>query len=96
MPSSDLQKGDLVLVKTNEVIPGDGEVVKRVALVNEAAITGESVPVVRESGSDRSVVTGGTTVIANEIIIRITGGSRAYFSGSYDLHGGGCREAEDS
>ena len=72
VPSSDLQKGDLVLVKTNEVIPGDGEVVKGVALVNEAAITGESVPVVRESGSDRSVVTGGTTVIANEIIIRIT------------------------
>ncbi len=72
VPSSDLRKGDLVLVKTNEVIPGDGEVVKGVALVNEAAITGESAPVVRESGGDRSAVTGGTTVIANEIIIRIT------------------------
>ena len=72
MPSSDLQKGDLVLVKTNEVIPGDGDVVKGVALVNEAAITGESAPVVREFGGDRSAVTGGTTVIANEIIIKIT------------------------
>ncbi len=70
--SSDLRKGDLVLVKANEVIPGDGEVVKGAALVNEAAITGESAPVVRESGGDRSAVTGGTTVIANEIIIRIT------------------------
>jgi K+-transporting ATPase ATPase B chain len=72
VPSSDLQKGDLVLVKTNEVIPGDGEVVKGVALVNEAAITGESAPVVREFGGDRSAVTGGTTVIANEIIVKIT------------------------
>jgi K+-transporting ATPase ATPase B chain len=72
VPSSDLQKGDLVLVKTNEVIPGDGDVVKGVALVNEAAITGELAPVVREFGGDRSAVTGGTTVIANEIIIKIT------------------------
>jgi potassium-transporting ATPase ATP-binding subunit len=70
--SSDLRKGDLVLIRVNEVIPGDGEVVKGAALVNEAAITGESAPVVRESGGDRSAVTGGTTVIANEIIIRIT------------------------
>lgn len=70
--SADLRQGDLVLIKTNEIIPGDGEVVKGAALVNEAAITGESAPVVRESGGDRSAVTGGTTVIANEIIIRIT------------------------
>ena len=70
--SSDLRKGDLVLIRASEIIPGDGEVVKGVALVNEAAITGESAPVVRESGGDRSAVTGGTTVIANEIIIRIT------------------------
>jgi potassium-transporting ATPase ATP-binding subunit len=72
VPSSDLRKGDLVLVRANEVVPGDGDVVKGVALVNEAAITGESAPVVRESGGDRSAVTGGTTVIANEIIVRIT------------------------
>lgn len=59
MPSSDLRPDDLVLVRTGEVIPGDGEVVKGAALVNEAAITGESAPVVRESGGDRSAVTGG-------------------------------------
>jgi len=70
--SSDLRKGDLVLVRANEIIPGDGDVVKGAALVNEAAITGESAPIVREFGGDRSAVTGGTTVIANEIIIRIT------------------------
>jgi potassium-transporting ATPase ATP-binding subunit len=70
--SSELRKGDLVLVKANEVIPGDGEVVKGAALVNEAAITGESAPVVREFGGDRSAVTGGTTVIANEIIVKVT------------------------
>ncbi|HEY3361394.1 MAG TPA: potassium-transporting ATPase subunit KdpB [Methanosarcina sp.] len=72
IPSSDLRKGDLVLVKANEIIPGDGEVIKGAALVNESAITGESAPVVRESGGDRSAVTGGTTVIANEIIVKIT------------------------
>jgi potassium-transporting ATPase ATP-binding subunit len=70
--SSDLRKNDLVLVRANETIPGDGEVVKGAALVNESAITGESAPVVRESGGDRSAVTGGTTVIANEIIVKIT------------------------
>ena len=72
VPSSDLRPGDLVLVRAVEVVPGDGEVVKGAALVNEAAITGESAPVVREAGGDRSAVTGGTTVIANEIIVRIT------------------------
>jgi len=67
-----LRKGDSILVETQEVIAGDGEVVAGAALVNEAAVTGESAPVVRESGGDRSAVTGGTTVIANSIIIRIT------------------------
>ena len=70
--SSDLRPGDLVLVKESEIIPGDGEVVRGAALVNEAAITGESAPVVREAGGDRSAVTGGTTVLANEIIVRVT------------------------
>jgi K+-transporting ATPase ATPase B chain len=72
IPSVQLKKGDLVLIQTGDMVPGDGEVVKGAALVNEAAITGESAPVVRESGGDRSAVTGGTRVIANEIIIRIT------------------------
>jgi K+-transporting ATPase ATPase B chain len=70
--SSDLRSGDLVLVRAHEIVPGDGEVVRGAALVNEAAITGESAPVVRESGGDRSAVTGGTTVLANEIIVRVT------------------------
>ncbi|MDD1657980.1 MAG: potassium-transporting ATPase subunit KdpB [Methanomicrobiales archaeon] len=70
--SADLRPGDLVVVGPGETIPGDGEVVKGAALVNEAAVTGESAPVIRESGGDRSAVTGGTTVIASEVIIRIT------------------------
>ena len=70
--SPDLRCGDLVLIRTGDLIPSDGEVIAGAALVNEAAITGESAPVVREAGGDRSAVTGGTTVIANEIIVRIT------------------------
>ena len=67
-----LRKGDHILVEAHELIAGDGEVVAGAALVNESAVTGESAPVVRESGGDRSAVTGGTTVIANSIIVRIT------------------------
>jgi K+-transporting ATPase ATPase B chain len=70
--ASQLLKGDLILVEAGETIAGDGDVVVGVALVNEAAVTGESAPVIRESGGDRSAVTGGTTVIANAIIVRIT------------------------
>jgi K+-transporting ATPase ATPase B chain len=70
--SSQLHKGDFILVEANDLIAGDGEVIKGAALVNEAAITGESAPVVREAGGDRSAVTGGTLVIANSIIVRIT------------------------
>ncbi len=67
-----LRKGDHILLEDHELIAGDGEVVAGAALVNESAVTGESAPVVRESGGDRSAVTGGTTVIANSIIVRIT------------------------
>ena len=67
-----LRKDDQILVEAHELIAGDGEVIAGAALVNEAAVTGESAPVVRESGGDRSAVTGGTTVIANSIIVRIT------------------------
>ncbi len=70
--ASQLRKGDLILVEAGEMIAGDGDVVAGAALVNEAAVTGESAPVVRESGGDRSAVTGGTEVIANSIIVRIT------------------------
>ncbi len=70
--SGNLHTGDYVLVEAGEIIPGDGEVVEGAALVNEASVTGESAPVVRESGGDRSAVTGGTKVISNQIVVRIT------------------------
>jgi potassium-transporting ATPase ATP-binding subunit len=70
--AEDLEAGDLVLCEAGDVIPGDGEVIEGIASVNEAAITGESAPVIRESGGDRSAVTGGTTVISDRIVIRIT------------------------
>jgi potassium-transporting ATPase ATP-binding subunit len=72
VPSSQLKKGDHVLVEAGNVIPGDGEVVEGVASVNESAITGESAPVIRESGGDRSAVTGGTQVLSDWLVVRIT------------------------
>ena len=70
--SEELHKGDFVLVESDDIIPGDGEVIKGASLVNEAVITGESAPVLRESGGDRSAVTGGTKVISDRIIVCIT------------------------
>ncbi len=67
-----LEAGDLVLCEAGDIIPGDGDVIEGIASVNEAAVTGESAPVIRESGGDRSAVTGGTTVISDRIVIRIT------------------------
>ena len=72
VPSADLSKGDLVIVRAGEQIPGDGEVVEGAASVDESAITGESAPVIREAGGDRSAVTGGTTVLSDWIVVRIT------------------------
>jgi potassium-transporting ATPase ATP-binding subunit len=72
VPSSQLRKGDFVLVEAGDSIPGDGEVVAGVASVNESAITGESAPVIRESGGDRSAVTGGTLVLSDWLVVRIT------------------------
>ncbi|MEH3039061.1 MAG: potassium-transporting ATPase subunit KdpB [Sphingomonas paucimobilis] len=72
VPASALTVGDVVLVETNDLIPSDGEVVAGVASVNEAAITGESAPVIREAGGDRSAVTAGTRVISDEIRVRVT------------------------
>ncbi len=68
----ELRKGDLVLVEAGDAIPGDGEVVEGVASVDESAITGESAPVIRESGGDRSAVTGGTRVLSDWIVVQIT------------------------
>lgn len=70
--SATLRKGDLVLVKANELIPGDGDVVDGAASVDESAITGESAPVIRESGGDRSSVTGGTNVLSDWLVIQIS------------------------
>ena len=72
VPSAQLRQGDLVLVEAGELIPGDGEIVEGVASVDESAITGESAPVIRESGGDRSAVTGGTRVLSDWLIVTIT------------------------
>lgn len=72
IPATDLRKGDLVVCEAGDIIPSDGEVTEGIASVDESAITGESAPVIRESGGDRSAVTGGTKVISDRIIVRIT------------------------
>jgi K+-transporting ATPase ATPase B chain len=72
VPASALRRGDLVLVEAGMLIPGDGEVIEGVASVDESAITGESAPVIRESGGDRSAVTGGTKVLSDQVTVRIT------------------------
>ena len=72
IPASALKVGDIVLVEAGDILPGDGEVISGIASVNESAITGESAPVIRESGGDRSAVTGGTQIISDWLRIRIT------------------------
>lgn len=72
VPAPDLQKGDTVVCEAGDVIPADGDVIEGIASVDEAAITGESAPVIRESGGDRSAVTGGTRVLSDRIVVRIT------------------------
>jgi len=72
VPASALRKGDTVVVEAGEIIPGDGDVIEGIASVDESAITGESAPVIRESGGDRSAVTGGTKVLSDRMVVRIT------------------------
>ncbi|MGE5175738.1 MAG: potassium-transporting ATPase subunit KdpB [Hyphomicrobiales bacterium] len=72
VPASALRKGDRVVVEAGQIIPGDGEVVEGIASVDESAVTGESAPVIRESGGDRSAVTGGTKVLSDRIVVRIS------------------------
>lgn len=72
VPAPELRRGDHVVVEAGQVVPGDGDVVEGIASVDESAITGESAPVIRESGGDRSAVTGGTTVLSDRIVVRIT------------------------
>ena len=76
-PGRDLRLGDRVVVEAGEIIPGDGDIVEGVASVDESAITGESAPVVRESGGDRSSVTGGTRVLSDRIVVADHRASRA-------------------
>src|SRR4051794_16370223 len=71
VPASQLRKGDRVVIEAGQMIPGDGEIVEGIASVDESAITGESAPVIRESGGDRSSVTGGTKVLSDRIVVRI-------------------------
>jgi K+-transporting ATPase ATPase B chain len=77
--AQDLRVGDVVLVEAGDIIPGDGEIIEGVASVNESAITGESAPVIREAGGDRSAVTGGTTVLSDHIKVRITAAAGSTF-----------------
>jgi K+-transporting ATPase ATPase B chain len=72
LPASELHRGDVVIVEAAEIIPGDGTVIEGIASVDESAITGESAPVIRESGGDRSAVTGGTRVLSDRIVVEIT------------------------
>ncbi|KAI93513.1 potassium-transporting ATPase subunit B, partial [Rhodomicrobium udaipurense JA643] len=79
VPALALKPGDIVLVEAGDIIPSDGEVIEGIASVNEAAITGESAPVIRESGGDRSAVTGGTQVISDWLVVRITAAQGSTF-----------------
>ena len=79
VPGTSLKVGDLVLVEAGDIIPSDGEIIEGIASVNEAAITGESAPVIRESGGDRSAVTGGTQVLSDWIKVRITAAAGSTF-----------------
>ncbi|MBV9273932.1 MAG: HAD-IC family P-type ATPase, partial [Verrucomicrobia bacterium] len=79
VPSRQLKPGDEVAVKTGQIVPGDGEIIQGVASIDESAITGESAPVIREAGGDRSGVTGGTLVVSDQIIVRITSGAGESF-----------------
>jgi K+-transporting ATPase ATPase B chain len=71
VPAVDLRRGDLVLAETGDILPGDGDVVKGIATVDESSITGESAPVIRESGGDRSAVTGGTRIVSDQVVVEI-------------------------
>ncbi|MGN6303948.1 MAG: potassium-transporting ATPase subunit KdpB [Mesorhizobium sp.] len=79
VPATSLKVGDVVVVEIGDIIPSDGEVIEGIASVNEAAITGESAPVIRESGGDRSAVTGGTQVLSDQIKVRITAAAGSTF-----------------
>ena len=88
VPAPMLQKGDVVVCEAGDIIPADGDVIEGIASVDEAAITGESAPVIRESGGDRSAVTGGTRVLERSHCHSRDDGKRRRFSRSHDRAGG--------
>ena len=94
--ASQLRAGDVVYCEAGYLIPGDGEVIEGVASVDESVITGESAPVIRESGGDRSAVTGGTKVLSDHIKIKITSESWRNISGSHDCPRGRSGAPEDA
>ena len=94
--ATELRGGDDVVVEAGQVIPGDGEIVEGVASVDESAITGESAPVIREAGGDRSGVTGGTRVLSDRIVVRITAEPGETLPRPDDRPGRGRRAAEDA
>ena len=96
IPASQLRAGDVVMVSAGELIPGDGEIVEGIASVDESAITGESAPVIRESGGDRSAVTAGTKVLSDWIKVRITAEPGAGLPRPHDRAGRGRRAPEDA
>ncbi len=96
MPSAELRKGHVVIVSAGEIIPGDGEVIEGIASVDESAITGESAPVIRESGGDRSAVTGGTKVLSDQIRVQITSEPRRELPRPHDRPGRGRAAPEDA
>ncbi|MEI9886303.1 MAG: hypothetical protein WDN08_07325 [Rhizomicrobium sp.] len=96
VPATRLKPGDVVLVEAGDLIPSDGEVIAGVASVNEAAITGESAPVIRESGGDRSAVTGGTQVISDHIKVKITAAQGRHLHRPHDRAGRRRRAPEDA
>ena len=96
VPATELRPGDLVVVEAGEIIPGDGDVIEGVAVVDESAITGESAPVIRESGGDRSAVTGGTKVLSDRIVVQITAEPGETLPRPDDRPGRGRGAAEDA
>src|ERR1700675_2479900 len=81
VPAAELQRGDVVIVEAGEIIPADGEIIEGVGSVDESAITGESAPVIREAGGDRSAVTGGTRLLSDRLVIEVTQGPGKAFLG---------------
>ena len=96
VPAPELQRGDVVVVEAGEAIPADGDVIEGIGSVDESAITGESAPVIRESGGDRSAVTGGTRLLSDRLVVQVTPGAGQVVPRPHDLAGRGRGAAQDA